>query len=110
MKHCKHVLWLQEQKYTAKNKAGVATVLVNLMFPFISSAVTGKVEVKFSLLQTAQYQCLQKRCVTLRMGLLTAQSLLWFFSIQATGTTRISLSATHKIKDLSSFLSPSIGV
>jgi hypothetical protein len=47
MKHCKHVLWRQEKKYTARNKADVATVLVNPMFPFISSAVTGKVEVMF---------------------------------------------------------------
>jgi hypothetical protein len=51
--HCKHVLWPQEQKYTASYKAGVATQVVKLMFPFACSAVTGEVGVKFCMPQTA---------------------------------------------------------
>jgi hypothetical protein len=49
-KHRRHVLWPHELKYTTSYKAGVATLVVNLLFPFISSAMTGKVEVNFCLL------------------------------------------------------------
>jgi len=43
-------------------------------------------------------------------GLLTAQSLLWSFSIPATGTTGLSPSASHKFKELSFLQLPSIGL
>ena len=62
------------------------------------------------MLQTAHYQCLQKTLLNLHEGLLTALSLLWSFTIPATGTARFSPSETHEIKGISSLRLPSIGV